>query len=87
MIFCVSCPSHRDRWGGVPAYGGDPVPDVLQRGEPHPASARLLHDRLALGAGRHHRTIPLLPLLLLVRKHLLLHPKGFDVGYKNYKLL
>lgn len=60
--------SDGDRRGGVPADGGNPVPDVLQRGHPHPPSAGLLHRRLALVAGGHLGPLPALHRLLLVRK-------------------
>lgn len=60
--------SDRDSRSGVPADGGDSVPDVLQRGHPHPPSAGLLHRRLALVAGGHLGPLPALHRLLLVRK-------------------
>lgn len=63
--------SDRDSRGGVPADGGDSVPDVLQRGYPHPPSAGLLHRRLALVAGGHLGPLPALHRLLLVRKSVL----------------
>lgn len=35
--------SHRDGRRGVQAHGGGGLPDVLQRGAPHPPPPRLLH--------------------------------------------
>lgn len=61
------CLSHRDRGGGVQTHGGSHLSDVLQCRHPHSPSARLLHHRLALAAGRHHRPLHPLPVLLLVR--------------------
>lgn len=60
--------SHGDRRGGVQTHGRSPLSDVLQHRHPHPRSAGLLHRRLALAAGGHHRPLLHLPVLLLVRK-------------------
>lgn len=60
--------SHGDRRGGVQAHGRSRLSDVLQHRHPHPPSAGLLHHRLALAAGGHHRSLLHLPDLLLVRK-------------------
>lgn len=66
MFICVSV-SHGDCWHGQQMVCGNNVPGSPKPQPPHHPAARLLYHRLALVAGSHVYSLPLLLVLLLVR--------------------
>lgn len=66
VFICVSA-SHGDCWHKEQMVCGNNVPGILKPEPPHRPTARLLYHRLALAAGGHVCSLPLVLVLLLVR--------------------